>query len=698
MRNFILHRVSLSPILVMVSSIVLFGAVSLGTEQTQPNEDVLDSSVFNESNDSQNPFIDLSIEELMEVELEISSASRQAHKQSELSVPVSIITAEDIHYSGLTEIPEILQFVTGVDVLKLDRRRYAVGIRGLHEFLSDRTTLLINGRSADNPIYGGPDFQGLPTLIEDIERIEVIRGAGSASWGANALTGVINVVTKKPKDIQGFFGSTTFTGFCDSYSHWRWADSKGSWSWRISGGYQDTKDSEGVLSGADFEYLDDMIATLLPVDRYQARDFSRNFRFDSEAFYGISETTELWFGIGVSHIDAGDYDIGGLFPQKNSREEHIRPFVRIDHQWEDGSSGYLQWAGKFWSMNWPQAARVKSGEYTLDTQYNFSLGEDHQTSIGADFQWDHINSSKELPEQAEFEDEPFNEYGAGVFAIDRWTLSERFDIEGQARIDWYSPAQMDWSGRLTGIYSLDEKRNHILRASAAKAFRSPLLAIRESSKQGLMVFGMPLFNVVAAEDLDNEQTYALELGYNGTFANGICFRADSYFQTFDKIISYEYTTNAFQQQFIEAENGDQANSWGTELELSLKRSWGKLSAWYAYNDFDPSQSDQDFRAFLPSKHKTGVTGRLFLPDDWVLNANYRFMNTTPGNPATGNDVERSHRLDVTLSRKIFQGQGELMLGVSDLLNRTYDPILESIQLAGHEVPGRTCFARVQFRF
>lgn len=120
------------------------------------------------------------LEKLMEVSL-VSSASRQPQKIGQLTVPVTIITAEDIHYSGLTSVADILQFAPGVDVVRIERDRYAVGIHGLHGTLSDRMTLLIDGRPADNPVYGGPDFQGLPVMIEDIERIEIVRSPASAS-------------------------------------------------------------------------------------------------------------------------------------------------------------------------------------------------------------------------------------------------------------------------------------------------------------------------------------------------------------------------------------------------------------------------------------------------------------------------------------------------------------------------------------
>ncbi len=279
-----------------------------------------------ESNDVED-LTELSLEELMEIPI-VVSGSRQEQKITESTVPITVVTAEDIHYSGLTNIPDILQFYTGMDVLRVDRKRYSVGVRGLHDVHSEKLLVLIDGRTAESGLFGGPEWFRFPILLEDIKRIEIVRGPGGAAWGANAFTGAVNIITKDAEDEpEGWFASTSRNHFGDTYNHLRWSAKKGKLNWRISGGYNEYESSEDAI--------DD--------DNFTSRDFSRDNRVDTKFTYNMSEQTTWRGGFGYSNIVAGDYEFQRLFRMENNRYEMARTFIKAEHEFDDGTSGYLQY-------------------------------------------------------------------------------------------------------------------------------------------------------------------------------------------------------------------------------------------------------------------------------------------------------------------------------------------------------------------
>ncbi|MCD4830324.1 MAG: TonB-dependent receptor plug domain-containing protein [Anaerohalosphaeraceae bacterium] len=646
----------------------------------------------------QDDFLEMSLEELMDVPV-VVSASRQEQKITEISVPISVVTAKDIHYSGMTNIPEILQFVPGVDVLKIDRYSYAVGVRGLHGVVTDRTLSLVNGRQADSPSFGGPEFLKLPILLEDIERIEVTRGPGGAAWGANAFTGVINIITKKPEDVLGYFGSTTINEFGDSYTHLRWAEKQGEWCWRVSVGYEDVKSSDDAGTGS-YQSFSPALTGAIGFNNYSARDFSRNVRFDSEAVRHITEMTDFSFGFGYTQAESGTYEQVGYFPRGNMQSKQYRGFAKLEHKFENGSSGYIQWFGNFSDIYWPNIGISTTSENDIEAQYNFSLAENHEVSVGGNFRWIYIDPSRNNVQQALFVGEPFNEYWAGLFLIDRWQATDRLTIESQIRGDRYSETRIDWSGRLTALYALDAKKNHIFRVSTARAFRAPLVAQRKYTATQIPVGGgLYAINAHLPDDkLHNEETCSIEAGYTGILAKGVTLRADTYYQRFSNLIGYRLTTDIFGLAHYVPDNIDGADSWGGELELKFENEKGMFSFWYAYNDFAADMETQSLRANLPAEHKAGLTGRLFLAKGLTFNANYKFTDSTVRDPSQGGSAGSSNRLDLTIAKAFADGKGELMFGVSDLLNKTTEAIHDFSRVTGHETPGRMFFTRVQYKF
>ena len=150
--------------------------------------------------------LDLSLEEL--VDYRLTSMSRKEQRMQDTAAAAYVITGEELRRSGALSIPEALRMVPGLNVAQISRDSWAVSSRGFLERFSSKLLVLVDGRSVYSPMFSGVLWETQDTLMEDIERIEVIRGPGAALWGINAMNGVINIITRKAKTTQGHMLST----------------------------------------------------------------------------------------------------------------------------------------------------------------------------------------------------------------------------------------------------------------------------------------------------------------------------------------------------------------------------------------------------------------------------------------------------------------------------------------------------------
>ncbi|MBZ0170656.1 TonB-dependent outer membrane receptor for cobalamin and Fe transport [Candidatus Methylomirabilis lanthanidiphila] len=144
---------------------------------------------------------ELTLEQLMTIE--ITSASKKEEPLWDSAAAVFVITGEDIRRAGMKSIPEALRLAPGVEVAQFGANRWAISARGFNATFSNKLLVLIDGRSVYTPLFAGVFWDAQDTLLEDIDRIEVVRGPGGTLWGANAVNGVINVITKQAKATQG---------------------------------------------------------------------------------------------------------------------------------------------------------------------------------------------------------------------------------------------------------------------------------------------------------------------------------------------------------------------------------------------------------------------------------------------------------------------------------------------------------------
>ncbi len=158
----------------------------------------------NRSNEPRD-FTHLSLEELGAIE--VTSVSKKAEKLTHVPAAVSVITADDIRRSGALTLPDALRLAPGIHVARVDAHQWAVSTRGFNDTFAQKLLVLMDGRSVYTPVIAGTLWQAQDLIFEDVDRIEVIRGPGSSVWGANAVNGVVNVVSKPARETQGMLVS-----------------------------------------------------------------------------------------------------------------------------------------------------------------------------------------------------------------------------------------------------------------------------------------------------------------------------------------------------------------------------------------------------------------------------------------------------------------------------------------------------------
>lgn len=184
--------------------------------------------------------LDLSLEELSQTRVVapamqqvVTTVARQESTVAKTAAAVFVITPEMIRRSGARNVPELLRLVPGIQVAQIDSNKWAISIRGLNQRFANKLLVQIDGRTVYTPLFGGVYWDAQAIMLEDVERIEVVRGPGATVWGANAVNGVINILTKNSADTTGAlvsvgggkeyrsFGSGRVGGHVNENLHWR---------------------------------------------------------------------------------------------------------------------------------------------------------------------------------------------------------------------------------------------------------------------------------------------------------------------------------------------------------------------------------------------------------------------------------------------------------------------------------------------
>src|SRR3990167_2951321 len=145
--------------------------------------------------------LSLSLEDLMKIP--ITSVSRKEQRLDSVPAAVTVITHDDIRRFGITTLPDLFRLVPGMQVAQINSNNWAISVRGFNDLWSNKLLVLIDGRSIYTRSFSGVYWNAADLMLQDIDRIEIVRGPGGSAWGANAVNGVINIVTKAAGATKG---------------------------------------------------------------------------------------------------------------------------------------------------------------------------------------------------------------------------------------------------------------------------------------------------------------------------------------------------------------------------------------------------------------------------------------------------------------------------------------------------------------
>lgn len=571
--------------------------------------------------------LEMDIEQLMQLDVDVTSVNKRPQKLHEAASAIYVVTQEEIRRTGANTIMEALRVVPGLTVSQINQSQYAISARGFNrQYGSNKLLVLMDGRSIYSPSFSGVDWTRQDNVMEDIDRIEVIRGPGAALWGSNAVDGVINIITKSSKETAGVLASGGAGRVENGFGSLRFGGNvQEDLTYRVYGKYRDTGpgDNESGARGYD-----------------QRRLGQGGFRSDWQA------TSKDQFTL------QGDfYEIDAQTDSPNRFSSFSPPVVspflastfysgnnvigRWNRKLEDNSSFSIQayYDRAKIESSFPSDSTINQAD--LEAQYNFTLGESQQLSTG--FNYRHVDFFAER----RFDLRPSNRTTDlyGFFIHDEIALVPKtWTIIMGAKIEHNVFTGFEFQPNARTIWS--PAANHSFWGSVSRAVRLPNpsednLSFDASGRVLSNSGNLPLLvRMLGNNDIQAEKMLTYELGYKVNILPTLTFDFAGYLNKYDDLIEFASKT-----PFLETSNGGvrlvapfvfENSMKGEAYGFELSSEWRPIQSWrllasYAWAKVDlrekvPAVLPGGFSAEDDPHHLMSLRSFLDLPRNFELDS------------------------------------------------------------------------------
>ncbi len=476
-----------------------------------------------------------SVEQLMD--LDVTSVSKRPERLFTAASAIQVVTSDDLRRSGVTSLPEALRLVSNLEVAQVDARQWAITSRGFNNVFSDKLLVLVDGRSVYTPLYAGVYWDVQDTLLEDLDRIEVISGPGATQWGANAVNGVINVTTKGAKDTQGGL--------------------------LVAGTGTQLWDTGGIRFGGE---ITPGVYTKYTYHGDSVRPDGRNsldawhmvqggFRIDRDPVAGNAYTLQgdLYNGLfgqpGPDNIRANGGNLLGRWTRSLADGSDLRLQAYYDHTHRRIPASFIQ------DLN----------TFDLDFQQHLPLGERQDLVWGFGYRIvrdDIVNTPANAFLPPKVTREWFNTFLQDEIAL---TKDLVFTVGSKIEYDGYTGFQLEPSARLA--WSPD--RQNTIWTAVSRAVRTPSRVDRD-----LFSPATPPYRVAGGSKVVSEKLLAYELGYRLQSSPRLVWSLATYYQGYDDLRSLD-PLNPPAPFPVEASSGFRGTSFGAEVTAD----WRATGAW-----------------------------------------------------------------------------------------------------------------------
>jgi iron complex outermembrane receptor protein len=618
-----------------------------------------------ELTDEQLKIFDMPLKQLLRQDLVVTSAGKKPQKIEDTASAIYVVTNEDIRRSGAVNIMEALRIAPGVLVSKINQNRYAISIRGFNRrFGSDKLLVLIDGRSIYAPDDSGVFWIGQDAVLEDIDRIEVIRGPGATLWGSNAVAGVINIITKTAGNTQGFLVAGGAGNEENGFGTFRYGGKASEdFLYRVYGKYR-VRD-QGITADGE--------------DSFDGKKAGQvGFRSD----WDISPRDNLTMQGDAYSLDA-QIDIQSRFTSLTEdntpfRGKNTQSGANFLSRWtrdlENGSSIKLQAYYNFLERESDLPFDNISHQADIDFQHDFKLGEHHSLAWGLNYRFTQFD----IPKNIIFDIPSVSTNLFGSFINDDITIiPEKLNLIVGSKFEHNEFSGFEIQPSVRTIWKPEE--NHTFWAAFSRAVRIPSLreSLGDSNRAtltGVQVLPFPPFgpsNILIKEvntgTVDSEKLLSYEAGYRYNPNPNFSLDITGYFFDYKDLIEFELIEeffDPFPNQFVvplSNNNVFDGQVYGIELSMDWNpfKNW-KLGGSYTFTKInltkkdgflfnestDGFNADDDFNAQGEPNHLVNVHSYIKLPYNVEFDQMFYYTSTN-----SARDVPGYTRVDLRLGWK-----------------------------------------------